>query len=62
MSEWHKCPNTTQAYPLMARPGMLGVLVTHGTKEGTHPDPTGVRWDLSVAELRWLLKLAEGGG
>ena len=59
MSKWQRCPDTTQHFPLLARPLPWGVTITYGGLNTDAPDLIAPVWDFSVAELEWLLELAK---
>jgi len=58
-NDWQLCPRSIKGNTLLARPLPWGVIVTHTGRHDERPDPTAPQWDLSVAELEWLLALAK---
>ena len=60
MSDWRKCPNTSDVRALLAAPVAWGIKLTYALSDDT-PDPTAPIWDLSIHELCWLLRLAQEG-
>jgi len=61
MSEYRRCPNTTDRHALLAAPMAWGITLTYAIADSDTPDPLAPVWDLSVEELCWLLRLAQDG-
>jgi len=61
VSEWQKCPEQpANGWALVAAPLGWGVKIAYAAKDRDEPGPTCPIWDLSEAELEWLLQMARG--
>ena len=60
-NDWRKYPHTDVTSGVLARRIPWGILITHcGSDEPEKPYPNAPQWDLSIAEMEWLLALARG--
>ena len=58
--DWKKCPASNPGHALLARPLPRGTIVTLTERHSERRDANAPQWDMSVAELEWLLAMAKG--